>query len=127
MPEPNGINGWGLVLGIGVPAAALLSSLIAGTTWLNSVDGKATQASSDIVTMKERLAKDEERYDQTRAEMVALKPTLTEIETQFCAESDIINLHHAADMRLMGMLWQKTFGQIYPTDNAFYPNVGKCK
>lgn len=46
-----------------------------------------------------------------------------EIETQFCAQDIVRNLMHANDLRTVSLLWEKTFGVKYPTDNTYYPTI----
>jgi transcriptional regulator of met regulon len=59
-----------------------------------------------------------------RTNLSVLDARMVEIETQFCARDIISNLMHANDLRMLSMLWKKTFdGSTYPTDNTFYPKV----
>jgi hypothetical protein len=63
---------------------------------------------------------------QLDSSVAAIQRDLIEIETQFCESDNIRNLMHANDLRSTAMLWQKVFGEEYPTNNVFYPRVGKC-
>lgn len=50
---------------------------------------------------------------------------LTEIETQFRAEDETRNMMHLYDLRQIALLWEKVFGQRFPTDANYFPDIGK--
>lgn len=58
-----------------------------------------------------------------RAQEASFGTHLGEIETQFHAVSDIGNLRGAQQERLNAMLWQKAYGQSYPSQTFFPPSM----
>jgi 3-phenylpropionate/cinnamic acid dioxygenase small subunit len=61
---------------------------------------------------------------ERRQQYAVMEARLVEVETQFCASDIVRNLMHATDMRLVSMLWRKTFPDTaLPTDNSYYPMV----
>lgn len=67
-----------------------------------------------------------DKLSTIQTEQAHLRSALTEIETQFCAEDNARNLTHAYDLRMVAMLWKKSFGDELPTDNMFYARIGRC-
>lgn len=61
---------------------------------------------------------------ERKASMARFAASLVEIETQFCAAGNVMNLRHANDLRVIAMLWHRVSpNEVYPTDNAFYPII----
>jgi hypothetical protein len=82
------------------------------------------QNRSGLVNAEARLVASETNASLQREQQTRQTGALVEIETQFCAQDQVRNLAHAADMRLIAMLWHQTFpGAIYPTDNAYYAQI----
>ena len=48
---------------------------------------------------------------------------LNEIETQFCGNDIVRNKNQAEVQRILALLWTKSYGTTYPTDNAYYPTI----
>jgi hypothetical protein len=107
---------------------------VAQTTHTNSITSLTNLATAstaadvssrtdrDQLNLRMRAA--ETANSSRRTEHSVLEARMVEIETQFCARDIISNLMHANDLRLLSMLWRKTFdGSTYPTDNVFYPKV----
>jgi hypothetical protein len=110
-------------VGIIVPVAAVLFTII-GTIWnLASVAFRVAAQDTEIATIKVQREVDRQEIGRLRLETSAQKAALLEIETQFCEADHLRNLTHANDLRMFSMLWNKAFGQNLPTDNAYYPTV----
>lgn len=62
------------------------------------------------------------RERETTAE---LRAKLTEIESQFLAADHIRNLQYANNLRYTAMLWEKTYGQKFPSEIQFYPTISQ--
>lgn len=97
------------------------------------MNGQLAPILADIASSKtdrgdtrERLERVTESLNTVREEVVTLKAALTETETQFRATENYINLMRADQLRVDGLLWQKTFGAIYP-DAAFFPSIARPK
>lgn len=84
------------------------------------------QAATDLSHLRADYALIVERLGAMRTENARQNAALVEIETQFCAADIMRNLTHATDIRLISLLWQKSFmlDQLkLPTDNAYYPMI----
>jgi len=68
-----------------------------------------------------------QRNSKTREDVVALQRDIIETESQLCAQDTVRNLTHAADLRVMAMLWRKAFAEEFPVSNTFYPQIGRCQ
>lgn len=97
------------VVGAVIWVGGLASEIEANKAALNAQQGRIVILERDLKT------NDLQTSTQTR--------DLREIETQFCASDIVRNLMHANDMRQLAMIWRKVFGEVYPTDNAFYPQI----
>lgn len=128
VPAPNGFaSKWHLFAAF-VPMIALM----VGGAWtlgtrLNTVEVQLAAAERDLDHTKVDYALVLSRLGDIRSEQTRTVTSLIEIETQFCSQDNIRNLTHAADLRLMAMLWKKTFGDELPTANAFYARIGRCQ
>jgi DNA repair exonuclease SbcCD ATPase subunit len=90
-----------------------------------SPSGKATSA--DVANLKTTIGQISDRLQGMRAAQTEQRSALIEVETQFCASDYMRNLMHATDLRLFSLLWAKSYpGERYPTDNSYYPRIGKC-
>lgn len=90
-----------------------------------SPSGKANSA--EISNLKQQYLMMTDRLQDLRARETAQNAALIEIETQFCNGDYMRNLMHAFDLRVISMLWAKSFPDShFPTDNAYYPKIGKC-
>lgn len=86
-----------------------------------------TANTTEIQNLKHDYAMMTDRLQGLRNDVVGQKAALVEIETQFCNTDYVRNLMHAFDLRLFSMLWAKSFPDSkFPTDNAYYPRIGKC-
>jgi len=93
---------------------------------LESVLPTGATAVAELNNLKTQYGLMADRLQTIRTEQAKQAAALTEIETQFCAADSERNLMHAYDLRILAMLWHKTFAMVYPTDNAYYPRVGRC-
>src|SRR5438552_463748 len=116
---PNGASRAGLWLSMALSVTVLLG--MAGTVFYVGFKVQATADALDVEIR--RQAATEERLSALTDRMTRQEVALNEIETQFCAEDTVRNLMHAGDMRNFALVWEKTFGTIYPTANAYYPNI----
>jgi hypothetical protein len=78
------------------------------------------QLNDRVRAMESDLAKEVADRRAFSSETVAKE---IEIETQFCEQGHIVNIMHAVDLRNAAFIWHKVTGDIYPTDNAYYPVV----
>lgn len=109
------LGGWLPLLAIGVPIVGALASLYLMTN----------TAYTTATALEKRVLALEAASHSHELELRSLCAALVETETQFRASDELRNLTHADDMRLHAMLWQKTFGSAYPTDNAYYPTIAQ--
>lgn len=90
-----------------------------------SPSGKATAA--DVSNLKTMTAQLTDRLQEIRGRQLGMTAALTEVETQFCNGDYVRNLMHANELRIISLLWSKAYpGERYPTDNSYYPKIGKC-
>lgn len=95
----------------------------------NSANSSAADVASrtDRVQINDRLRIAESGLSKEIADRRSFESSTLakqiEIETQFCEQGHIINLMHANELRIIAILWHKTTGDVYPTDNAYYPIV----
>lgn len=73
--------------------------------------------------LEKRIGVLEVRLADNDKQTYILERDQREIETQFCASDIVRNLMHANDLRQVALLWKKVYGEEYPTDNSFYPQV----
>lgn len=72
------------------------------------------------------LTKQTSENEATRREQNAtIREKLTEVETQFRAGDEMRNLQWAEMRRTLALLWQKSYGEPYPSDVAYYPRIGQ--
>ncbi len=94
---------------------------------LEAVVPPSAATAAEVGNLKSQYALITDRLIQLRTQVGKQESALVEIETQFCGADNMRNLTHAYDMRFMSMVWSKVFaGEKIPTDNAFYPTIGKC-
>lgn len=62
------------------------------------------------------------RDRETTAEFRA---KLTEIETQFLGADHIRNLQYANNLRYTALMWEKLYGQKFPSEIQFYPTISQ--
>lgn len=92
---------------------------------VESPSGKATAEA--VANLKDSMIGNTDRINELRSKQTEQKAALVEIETQFCNADYVRNLMHANELRILSMLWAKSnAGERYPTDNAYYPRIGKC-
>jgi hypothetical protein len=108
-----------VMIGVG---GALLSLLVNVNTLTTSV----ANLSSRVTSIETELSATQDRRASLATEIAAIQRDLVEVETQFCAEDAMRNLMHANDLRMLGLLWQKTMDAELPTSNAYYPAIGRC-
>ena len=82
---------------------------------------------TDRAQLNDRVAKVENSLAQEigdrRSEDATLRTQLAEVETQFHAVSDDTNLRAAEQERLNSLLWDKAYGQKYPSGVFFPPSM----
>lgn len=105
------------------------SALVVGTgAW--SIVATFTTMSNTLSALSTKVGEIDKELDQAKAKISeqvlrtsSLRASLTEIETQFCAEDIIRNQAHEANQRLQSAMFEKVFGQRLATDNAYYPVI----
>ena len=81
--------------------------------------GELHQASSALTALVTEInSRERESTAQFRAQMV-------EIESQFAAADHIRNLQNVHTMRMISLLWEKVYGQRFPSELQFYPNISQ--
>lgn len=115
--ETNGKAAWST----GASVFSALAVLIAGG-WViidlkveNAVLRATQNERAEIAGLKEAAT--------VKDSLLAAK--LIEVETQFRAEDQLRNVQWADARRTMALLWEKTYGQQYPTGIQFYPNIAQ--
>ena len=92
---------------------------------VESPSGKAT--AEGVANLKDAMLSNTDRINELRSKQTEQKAALVEIETQFCNADYVRNIMHANELRVISLLWAKIYpGERYPTDNAYYPRIGKC-
>lgn len=114
---------WQLIVSIAGIVFLVCGALYAyiGTTTATNLQVTTNATEVRNLTTQYNLIVD--RLQAIRNDQTKQSEALKEIETQFCSSDHIRNLMHAADQRIMGMLWQKVYGQVYPTNNTYYPTT----
>jgi hypothetical protein len=88
------------------------------------LSASSSETRKDVENLKLVDNASAQQLGESRARGAEIKAKLIEIETQFCASDTVRNVNLAHEMRLLSLLWGKTFpGQHLPSDNAFYPKV----
>lgn len=105
------------LLGLTIPVIGALASLYLMTN----------NAYTKAVALESRIAVNEASIQRQELELRTVCSSLIEIETQFRSADQTRNIMHANDLRVNAMLWKKTFGVEYPTDNAYYPTIAQDK
>lgn len=127
MAGRNGGNGswssaytrWGLY----VSAVSALAIIVAAFIWVGTIANEVAQTEKEQEEMYRRLGKIEGNQSGSGLAIATLGRDEREIETQFCASDIVRNLMHANDQRDIALMWEKLYGQKYPTDNTFYPQI----
>ena len=121
--ETNGSVRWQTMA-----AVATVVILAAGAVvQFGSLSSQVASTATANQELRQQVHDLDQKLSDSRSEIVSIKMALKEIETQFCAQADAVNLLHATDLRLIASLWHKVFSQVYPTDNPYYPSIGHCK
>jgi len=125
--EPtNGNARWQTVGTFAAIAVILFGGLITTLVKINTVQNTADAQAVHIAALERQSTFDQEKIAELRAIAAKNGADLIEIETQFCASDSIRNQITAWDLRIFAVLWKKTFGDVLPTDNAFYGQIGRC-
>lgn len=122
MTEKNGSNKLGLWASVAIAGVAIFAGL--GSLYYNSFQTKAN--SDSIIKLEISQHESEMRENELKSKILAQQLKSIEVETQFCGVARDINRMHANDMRNTAMLWHKIYGETFPTDNAYYPEYGRC-
>lgn len=104
-------------------AAVVVFSIVGSIIWVGGIANEVAQNKIALMALAQRLSAAE---SETRANQITssqMQRDAREVETQFCASDIVRNLMHANDMRTTAMLWRKSFGTPYPTDNPYYPTI----
>lgn len=126
---------WPLILATGT----VLLAVVGGGWRVVDLQNRLTVAQA-ISPLEARLARDEEdsadiqgRLERQSVAVSAntkdvseIRRDLREVETQFCALSNIVNLRDASHGRLVDQLWRKVMGQPL-SDDDYMPSVGRCE
>lgn len=104
----------------------LLGALVTFAVSIANLRSDVDNGRIRIADLEQRLLATNNRYSDLTNQVTAIQRDLKEIETQFCAADDVRNLSHATDLRIFAMLWEKVYMSHFPTDNAFYPKIGRC-
>jgi hypothetical protein len=118
----NGASRLGLWLSIAISAGLLFGMI--GTVFYVGFRVQATADALDLLVRRTAVIEDKIAILQDR--LTRMETSQTEIETQFCGVARDVNRMHANDMRVFALLWHKSFGDTYPTDNSYYPEYGRC-
>jgi hypothetical protein len=125
-PTPNGTARWQLLVSI-ISLAVFVGAASIGffvKIGIMASDLEITQ--SKVAALESQMLNANRQIATNDIAITRLQTQSTEIETQFCAADTVRNLTHAHDMRIQSMMWGKVFGSPLPTDNAFYPRIGRC-
>lgn len=94
---------------------------------VEAVSATVPRLSSDNANLRDQYNLIVDRQRLLLQDITTQKAALVEVETQFCSSDYMRNLMHAYDLRMFAMLWHKVYvGETFPTDNAYYPRIGKC-
>lgn len=118
-PAPNGYSRAGFYVSLAMVVFTVVGAII----WVGGLASEIQANKAAISAQAARLVileGDLKTNDLLTSNIVR---DLREIETQFCASDIVRNLMHAHDMREHALLWHKVYGEIYPTDNPFYPVI----
>jgi hypothetical protein len=115
----NGASRFGLWLSIVISAFGLIALL--GSVFYV---GFSTKANSDSIDRQLAINdKTQAQFELLRGRIQAQESALVEIETQFCAQDNILSERHARDLRDFAVVYEKVFGSPFPIGNAFYGGV----
>lgn len=115
----NGANRLGLYASIFMACAVVMSAFI----WVGGIAGQVDQDRTQLASLAGRVNGLQGDIRALQIQNAQMERDQREVETQFCASDIVRNLMHANDMRTTAMLWQKTFGSPYPTNNPYYPTI----
>lgn len=121
-PTTNGngnYNRIGVYASVAVVLLAIVGAILSVGGIANDVKGNRSYAEG----LEKRVGVLETRLAENDRQTYILERDQREIETQFCASDIVRNLMHANDLRQVALLWKKVYGEEYPTDNSFYPQV----
>lgn len=119
----NGTKWWGTYAPIAAAVVIIAGSIITFFVQIGTLSYQMAQVSDRQTAIERRVGNLETMANNSQVDRAGLRSDLREIETQFCEADNVRNLMHANDLRAQAMLWEKTFGNIYPIDNTFYPFV----
>ncbi len=63
-------------------------------------------------------------YSKINTIEVTLTEKLAEVETQFRAADEYRNVNLAGEMRFVSLLWQKSYGEPFPSD-IYFPTISR--
>lgn len=107
-------------------AAGGVAAFLSGGAFLYQVFHVSYQQQTNtaaIAALRSDVEKLEAASVSADATIKAMQRDLNELETEICAEDDLRNLMHAAELRDLAMLYEKIEGRSYQIGNAFYPQV----
>lgn len=114
MTAPTNGNGsaarWQLIVSIAGVIFVVGGALYAYIATTTATNLQVTADTTEIRSLTAQYNLVVERLQAVRNEQIKQSEALKEIETQFCSSDHIRNLMHAADQRVIGMLWQKVYG-----------------
>lgn len=115
----NGFSRLGVYASVAVVLIAVVGAILSVGGIANDVKGNRSYSEG----LEKRIVALETRLAENDRQTYILERDQREIETQFCASDIVRNLMHANDLRQVALLWKKVYGEDYPTNNAFYPQV----
>ncbi len=79
----------------------------------------------DLNKTTERLGTEQSRINGLLSSTISeTRATITEIESQFKAADEYRNINLAGQMRTNALLWQRIYGEPYPTE-VYFPSISR--
>jgi len=66
-----------------------------------------------------------EKIAESNFKIERLQAALAEVETQFRASDQVRNIQFANQLRLDALMWEKIFGDRFPSDIQYYPQISQ--
>lgn len=122
----NGNGRWakiGALVAVGMFCITIFSSIAYMTWWLFGLSSDMKSLITNHAVVDGKVDNLTEANATTVLRIRTVERDLNEIETQFCANDQIRNKDLVHTERILAMLWQKEFGQPYPTNNSYFPMI----
>ena len=120
----SGRYGW-LAMWLGIAGSALV---VLGGAWttissLTAMSLTQTAQGTKLGELERALGEERASVSGLQSQVSAMRVSLNEIETQFCAEDIVRNVMHESNERIVSAMYEKIYGQRLATDNAYYPVI----